>query len=281
MDKNNLSDLDKDTYNAEIDNQAEYTIQVGINLDEFETHLVPMNNNSRNSNNEKVSIEIFEGKPPALECGIFSGKERDEFAFHRFMSQFNNVIGLRKQLSNSAKQSYFYGYLQGYALSISNDSYVVALQMLKNEFLDEGYIIDETFQNILNVTPSNEYVSDFTIVQLFINEIRSYLHELKSFKIDPLEGGTAGNIFVSHLMFNKLPKVVKRELINKTSSNYPTLNDIFLNYKQVFKTLNQSTVAKPIHKDKSKPIDSSSVATLKEKYPTAQNYKIIEQPQNK
>ena len=63
-------------------------------------------------------------------------------------------------------------------------------------------------------------------------------------------------------MFTKLPKVVKRELI-KTSSNYLILSDIFLNYKQQY------------------PIGSSSVVTLKEKYPTAQNYKIIEQPQKK
>ena len=211
-------------------------------------------------------------------------QQKDKFAFHRFMSQFDNVIGSRKQLSNLAKQSYLYGYLQGYALklvshlSISNDNYVVALQMLKDEFLDEGYIIDETFKNILNVTPSNKYDSEFTNVKLFLNEIRSYLHELKSFKIDLLEEETAGNIFVSHLVFNKLPKVVKRELINKTSSNYPTLSDIFINYKQVLKTLSQTTVVKPIDKDKSKPIRSSSVVTLKEKYPTTQNYKIIEQP---
>ena len=80
------------------------------------------------------------------------------------------------------------------------------------------------------------------------------------------------------MVFNKLPKAVKRELINKTSSNYPTLSDIFINYKQVLKTLSQTTVVKPIDKDKSKPIRSSSVVTLKEKYPTTQNYKIIEQP---
>ena len=84
--------------------------------------------------------------------------------------------------------------------------------MLKDEFLDEGYIIDETFKNIINITPSNEYDSEFTNGKLFLNETRSYLHELKSFKIDLLEE-TVGNIFVSHLVLNKLPKVVKRELI--------------------------------------------------------------------
>ena len=56
-------------------------------------------------------------------------------------------------------------------LSISNDNYVVALQMLRDKFLDE------TFKNILNVTPSNEYDSELTNVKLFLNEIRSYLHE--------------------------------------------------------------------------------------------------------
>ena len=94
------------------------------------------------------------GKPPPLECGTFSGKEEDKFAFHTFLNQFNNVIGSRKHLSDSAKQTYLYGYIRDYALkvvkhlTISDSNYLLAIQMLKQEFLDVNYIIDETYKNI-------------------------------------------------------------------------------------------------------------------------------------
>ena len=59
---------------------------------------------------------MCDGKPPPLTCGSFSCKEKDKFAFHNFLNQFNNVIGSKKHFSDSARMSYLIGYLKGYAL---------------------------------------------------------------------------------------------------------------------------------------------------------------------
>ena len=68
------------------------------------------------------------------------------------MNQFNNVIGSKKHLSASAKMSYLVGYLKGYPLkqvshlSITDENYSAALQLLNDEFLDKEFIIGETLK---------------------------------------------------------------------------------------------------------------------------------------
>ena len=115
------------------------------------------------------------------------------------MNQFNNVIGSRKNLSDSAKFTYLLGYLRDYALkvvkhlTVSDSNYLIAIQMLKEEFLDVQYIIDETFKSILKASPSMEFDPEYTSVKVYLNEIKSYLYELKSHKLDLLEEGTAGH----------------------------------------------------------------------------------------
>ena len=39
------------------------------------------------------------------------------------------------------------------------------------------------------------------------------------------------------MIMNKLPKIVVKELINKINNNYPRLEQIFINYNEVLKTL--------------------------------------------
>ena len=113
--------------------------------------------------------------------------------------------------------------------------------MLNDEFLDKEFIIDETLKNILKAMPSAEHDAEFTNIKMFISEIRSYLHELQKYNVDFLTENTAGNIFVSHVILNKLPKLVIKELINRTHNNYPTLGDIFDNYKDVLKSLSRTS----------------------------------------
>lgn len=102
--------------------------------------------------------------------------------------------------------------------------------MLKYEFLDVNYTIDETYKNILKTAPTGDFGPYFTLVKIYINEIKPYLYELKAHKIDLLKEGTAGHSFTSHVIFNKLPMPVKRELVHRLSDNCPSITDIFSNY---------------------------------------------------
>ena len=243
-----LSIDDEHYYNDELDNQAEYLLEIGLELDQYEEITSNISGSSGNVSTDKLldvvsRLNLSDGKPPPLECGTFSGKEEDKFAFHTFLNQFNNVIGSRKNLSDSAKQTYLYGYLRDYALkvvkhlTISDSNYLLAIQMLKQEFLDVNYIIDETYKNILKAAPSVDYDPEYTSSKMYLNEMRSYLHELKTHNIDLLQDGTAGHSLISHIVFNKLPVNLRRELIHRTSNNYPSLDEVFYLYNEVIKTL--------------------------------------------
>ncbi|XP_050687354.1 uncharacterized protein LOC126980939 [Eriocheir sinensis] len=102
--------------------------------------------------------------------------------------------------------------------------------MLKQEFLDVKYIIDETYKNILKAAPTGEFDSDYTSVKVYLNEMRSYLHELKAHDVDLLTEETAGHSLISHFVFDKLPVALKRELVHRLSNSSPTLTDIFCQY---------------------------------------------------
>ena len=113
---------DEHYYNDEL-NKAEYLLEIGLELDQYEEITSNISRSSGNVSTDKLldvvsRLNLSDGKPLPLECGTFLGKEEDKFAFHTFLNQFNNVIGSRKNLSDSAKQTYLYGYLRDYALKV-------------------------------------------------------------------------------------------------------------------------------------------------------------------
>ena len=294
MEKHDFYSQDKKFADEEIDAQATYNIQKGMEMDKYEKFLATPSNPSGTISTDKVidmlsNVNMSEGKPPPLDCGSFTGKEKDKFAFNSFLNQFENIIGNRKNLSNSTKQTYLYGYLRDYALKvvkhlpISDDNYHLALQMLKQEFLDIPHIIDETFKNILKASPSTEFDPEFTSVKIYLNEIRANLYDLKAHKVDLLEENTAGNKFISHIVFNKLPLPIKRELVHKLHTNYPDLSDIFGSYGDIIKTLTKTISVKK--KVPSKPFTKfvpqsiGLVPKVKENKSTMQNFGTINKEQ--
>ncbi|XP_068229592.1 uncharacterized protein [Palaemon carinicauda] len=222
-------------YNGELDSQAEYSIKVSIELDQYEEYIRESSGASGNLSADKV-LEMMSRMSP------------------------------EKNLSDSAKQIYLHGYLRGYALkvvkhlTISDRNYHLAIEMLKEEFLDVSYIIDETFKNILSAAPSAGYDKEFSSAKVYLNEIKSYPHELKAHNIDLLEVGSSGHKFVSHIVFNKLPIPIKRVLVHKLNTNYPNISDILSNYNEIIKTLSKtvSNRKKTFTKTSSKPSPSSS-----------------------
>ncbi len=95
--------------------------------------------------------------------------------------------------------------------------HIVAIQMLEQEFLDKEFIIDETFKNILKACPSYAYDHEYSSTKSCLNEIRSYLFELKRQRTDLLQEDTGGHSLISHIIFNKLPAAVKKEFIHLLS----------------------------------------------------------------
>ena len=71
--------------------------------------------------------------------------------------QFNNVIGLRNDITAATKFTYLKSYLRCYAakliqhLQVTEDNYVIAFELLKNEFMDKQAVINELFKKTIGV----------------------------------------------------------------------------------------------------------------------------------
>ena len=261
MVQSELESVDESFYVSEVEDQIKYDVDIEIELD-----LYAVTNQNQASGLSGVAqsyvtsqdlinlmsqMSVGEGRPPPLNCGTFTGKEKDKFAFNTFLNQFNNVIGSRKQLTDATKLAYLVGYLRDYALSvvkhlsITDTNYDIAIQMLKNEFLDKEFMVDETYKNILKAYPNTTFDPEYSSVKIYLNEMRSYLSDLKTHGFDFLESGTAGHSLISHIIFNKLPVVVKKEFIHVLDKNYPSITEILDNYHRVITTLSKTSSVRP------------------------------------
>ena len=265
-----ISVSDESYCNAELDEQASYIMQLGLDLDKYEDYLVGTSASSNISAKRVLDmmskLNMSDAKPPSLGCGTFTGRERDKFAFTTFLDQFNNVIGSRRNLSDSSKLAYLVGYLRDYALtvvkhlSITDENYHVAIQMLEQEFMDKEFIIEETLRNIMKSYPSSSVDMEYTSIKIYLNEVRSYLSELQRHGVDLLDENSGGYRLISHIIFERLPPLVKREFIHLLAKNYPSISEIFNNYNKVLSTLNQTRSVKP--KALNKPISSSTAESI-------------------
>ena len=277
MEVNDLENKASDVYEEELADQTGYVMKLNMELEQYNDLLKEDSGSVSDPISSKDILDLAaqlkanEGKLPPLECGTFNGKEKDKFAFNTFLNQFNIVIGDKKNMSNSTKLAYLIGYLRDYALSvvkhlsITDDNYDVAIAMLKKEFLDQAFIIDETYKNILKASPSFGNDPDFSSVKTYLNEIRAYIYELKAQGINLVEDNSAGLSLISHIIFNKLPLAVKGEFIHKLGKSYPTLNDLFDNYHEVLTILSKTRSVRPKHTD-SKPAPNKFSSSVKPKF---------------
>ena len=222
---------------AEITSQIGYNDSIRDELTLIEKQIdISLPANSKPPLQPPMAVKI-----PKLECKIFDGTSKDKLEFKNFVTQFSNCIDACGTLSSANKLTYLRSYLSGYALkiithlSVTDDNYDVAFSLLKEEFLDIPYIVDESFKTLLSSSPS--FDTAFDGLRTYVNECRAIIHDLKQYDIDLMEEDTAGCKLLSHIIFSKLPTSVKRELVHKVDNNYPSLSEIFDNYREIIKTL--------------------------------------------
>ena len=249
-------DIEDTDRSADIDKEQEFLFNVQCKLAEMDSTFEekPELNKSDASMSTVDALAAILAKnqsdalKPKLHCATFSGKGNDKLEFKNFMTQFNNCVDANGKLSGSVKLTYLRSYLTDYALkiishlTINDDNYDIALKLLKEEFLDEDYIADEFFKQLCNNAP--KYDPEFNNVRQYLNETRAILYELKTYNVDLLEVGTAGSKLASHVIFAKLPNIIKRELVHKVNTNYPSINDLLENYNEIIKTLSRTSYKK-------------------------------------
>ena len=241
-------DNDVTFYNDELDNQTDYQFDFNAQADILSNMFSSEDNASNQSDTNvliadaltKLAQANSETKAPNLRCFTFEGSEKDRSEFPNFLTQFDNAVGC-KSISDASKMQLLISYLKGFALkliqhlSIKNENYKKCLILLKKEFLDIPHIIEETYKKLLSSSIS--FDENFESTKIFIAEARSYLYELNNYELDFMEEKTPGYSLISHIIFNKLPNNIKKELIHKVGSNYVGVNDIFEYSSDIIKTI--------------------------------------------
>ena len=148
--------------------EIKYEIGVQEKISDVQTKITPVKTDTSSHTSTVTQI-----RPPKLKCPSFSGLEKDRLMFQNFPMQFNNVMTAGGKLDDSAKLTYLRGCLTDYAfsvishLSISNENYKAALDLLNAEFLDKEFIIEEYFTKIISNSP--KYDPQFEDVKKYLN----------------------------------------------------------------------------------------------------------------
>ena len=176
---------------------------------------------------------------PKLKCPTFSGNSEDKFAFKNFLSSFESYVSALR--SDADKLQVLRGYLSGYPasvisnLSISDENYGRAIELLKAEFLDLDLIKSEIFDDLIEGISCDNSLDS---LRQFLTKIKANLCELQSsHNLNFYEENTPGARLIAHLIFKKLPNFVKGEIIRISGTNYPPISFILNNFSAVFKTL--------------------------------------------
>ena len=257
-----IDQKDVSVLNDEIESQCTYELDAKTKLKDL---LKPI---ADEVSQPKLKTNYCDLKLPHLSCGTFSGEGTSHQDYFTFLTQFNNVIGLRDNLTASVKFTYLKSYLRGYAsklvehLSIADENYPIALTLLKDEFLNQNCLVDDLFKKLLSIKP--KYDPTYGETKLFINQVRSIIADLKQNDRDLLIDDCC-NEFVSHIVFSKLPIPFKHELVVKLNNNFPRLNDIFDCYVDVIRTLNMKSSASDSLRERRVDVRPKPVADQKPK----------------
>lgn len=112
MDQTDLESKDKDCYASELENQANFSLQVEVELDQYGV----LNKDQQSCAQSEISSQKLVQLMSQMSLGEsrqllwivehFLGKKRIKFASNNFLNQLNNVIGPRKHLAYACKLAY-------------------------------------------------------------------------------------------------------------------------------------------------------------------------------
>jgi len=167
-----------DELSSELNKQSNYLIEVRNKLSQY-SQTIPSNKSVSANNNSVSDCKL---KLPDLKCGTFSGEGASHMEFHTFISQFNNVIGLRTNLTDATKLTYLRSYLKGYAfklvqhLQIVDSNYDIARNLLYSEFLNENSLVNDLITKLLDLKP--KYDQTYLETKIFLGEVRCLISDL-------------------------------------------------------------------------------------------------------
>ena len=227
-------------FDNEVDSRTNYHIDIKSQIIKCKSVIGSNTKDVHEGATSNTPLQRLEAMPPSLSCQIFYG-DRDRYDFKSFLAQFDNLIGCKNSLTNSAKLQYLKSYLRGNAyrlikhLSNSDENYEIALALLKKEFLDEARMINDIFLKIVNAPKTSN--SDFEQLNQWLCDVRALLLEMRNSDLDFFIPESPGCLLMSHIVVSKLPSNFLKELILRCGSCYPNINQILEHFNHIIKSL--------------------------------------------
>ena len=177
-----------------------------------------------------------------VDCPNFYGDERDRLEFKNWFTQFEAVISTRPNWTDEFKVTYLKTKIQKNAapfiahLNPAPGNFERCVDALKDQYLDEEYIVDEYFRTLWNESP--EFDETYTKSRVYIANVRNTLHNLKTqYEVDLLEEGSSGHKLLSHVVFSKLSRELRQAFARECDSDYPSFSKILEVSSKVFNSL--------------------------------------------
>ena len=159
-----------------------------------------------------------------VDCQKFSGDESDKLEFKNWYDQIDAVVKGRPNWSESYKIMFLKSkVVKNAATFIAHidpgpGSYEECIKVLKEQYLNKPYIIDEYFKILLVDKP--EFDETYYKSRTYIANTRNHFHNLKThYEIDLMDETYVAHKLLAHIIFAKFSAELRQALNGKLGRN--------------------------------------------------------------
>ena len=196
-----------------------------------------------------------------LDCPIFNGDESDRLAFKNWLDQFEAIV--RPSWTEEFKIMYLKSKVLNNAaafikhINASTGSYEHCIAMLKEQYLNVPYIVNEYFKKLCHDKP--EYDPSYYKTRTFIANTRNHLHNLSThYEVDLLDETSNSHLLLSHIIFSHFSSELQQAFKWELKTEYPTFKQILDSYCKVITQLENKKGAARSDKSLSQASNSKS-----------------------
>ena len=161
-----------------------------------------------------------------VDCQKFSGDESDKLEFKNWYDQIDAVVKGRPNWSDSYKIMFLKSkVVKNAATFIAHidpgpGSYEECIKVLKEQYLNEPYIIDEYFKKLLTDKP--EFDETYYKSRTYIANTRNHLHNLKThYEMDLMDETHGAHKLLAHIIFAKFSAELRQAFKWELNVEYP------------------------------------------------------------
>ena len=186
----------------------------------------------------------------------FLGDEKDKLEFKHWYDRIDAIVKGRPNWSEEYKFFFLKTKVQKNAAAFINHiepgagAYDLCMDALKEQYLNESYIVNEYFKKLLSDQP--KFDETYLESKTYIANTRNHLHNLKNYYgVDLMDETNGAHKFLSHVIFSKFSVELRQAFKWELKVEYPTFDQILKSYCKVTTHLDNlrevpSQVSKPI-----------------------------------